>query len=141
MIEIDLEAWKKKHPRASKWYPDWYVDFVVKGALKKDVTEPYSWTWCMNAVGSRDGWKCRICGGKGEAKTVYGHTIEVHHIIPKSKGGADHPLNLITLCNLCHQKTFLNNYEGLPGVTFNPEITKCPNHTLDEFICQEGTPL
>lgn len=118
VIEINLKEWHKRHPRASKWYPNWYVDFVPEGALAKDVDERYSWTATMNLVGQRDNWRCRICGGKGIQKTEYGHTIEVHHIIPKGIGGADHPLNLITLCNICHQKTFRNDYKGIPGITF-----------------------
>ena len=116
LIEIDLTIWYKKHPRASKWYPNWYVDFIPEGASTDDLDCRYSWTATMNLVGQRDGWRCRVCGGKGVQKTKYAHTIEIHHIIPKKDGGADHPLNLITLCNICHQKTFRNNYAGIPNI-------------------------
>ena len=122
VVEIDLKEWHRIHPRASKWHPHWYVDFCEDGALAEDVEEIYSWTACTNLVCERDGWKCRVCGGNGIRKTEYGRRIEVHHIIPKSKGGADHPLNLITLCNECHPKTFLNEYGGIPGVTFKEII-------------------
>lgn len=44
----------------------------------------------------RDGFRCRECN-------YYKH-LEVHHIIPRSKGGTDDPNNLITLCQRCHRK-------------------------------------
>jgi 5-methylcytosine-specific restriction endonuclease McrA len=43
----------------------------------------------------RDHSKCRECG--------FQNHLQVHHIIPRSKGGSDDPSNLITLCNRCHQ--------------------------------------
>ena len=44
----------------------------------------------------RDHFRCRECN-------YYKH-LEVHHIIPRSKGGTDDPANLITLCQRCHGK-------------------------------------
>jgi 5-methylcytosine-specific restriction protein A len=31
-------------------------------------------------------------------------SLEVHHIIPRSRGGSDHPGNLKTLCPACHRR-------------------------------------
>jgi len=45
----------------------------------------------------RDNWKCRRCGEEYRV-------LEVHHIIPKAKGGSDDPDNLITLCWPCHMR-------------------------------------
>ena len=47
----------------------------------------------------RDNHTCQICKGKSK-DTV----LEVHHIIPRSKGGTDRPDNLITLCRTCHER-------------------------------------
>jgi len=44
----------------------------------------------------RDNFRCQECN-------FYKH-LEVHHIIPKSKGGSDDPSNLVTLCQRCHAK-------------------------------------
>lgn len=44
----------------------------------------------------RDNFRCQECN-------FYKH-LEVHHIIPRSKGGSDEPSNLITLCQRCHAK-------------------------------------
>jgi len=44
----------------------------------------------------RDNFRCQKCN-------YYKH-LEVHHIIPRSKGGSDDPKNLITLCQRCHAR-------------------------------------
>lgn len=46
----------------------------------------------------RDNFRCQEKGC-----SYYKH-LEVHHIIPRSKGGSDDPENLITLCQRCHDK-------------------------------------
>lgn len=38
----------------------------------------------------RDGKRCRLCG--------FDLALNVHHIVPKAKGGSHDPSNLITLC-------------------------------------------
>jgi len=45
----------------------------------------------------RDNYECQCC------KTKKG-TLNVHHIIYRSKGGSDEESNLITLCESCHTK-------------------------------------
>lgn len=44
----------------------------------------------------RDHFRCQECG-------YYKH-LEVHHIVPRSKGGTDDSENLVTLCQRCHGK-------------------------------------
>ena len=42
----------------------------------------------------RDGYRCALCDStKG---------IQIHHVIPRGKGGTDSIHNLITLCCYCH---------------------------------------
>ena len=41
----------------------------------------------------RDGFRCALCDS-----TKY---LQIHHLYPKSLGGANHPMNLITLCMYC----------------------------------------
>ena len=43
---------------------------------------------------ARDRWTCQMCGSKQQ--------LDVHHIIPRSRAGADCERNLITLCRTCH---------------------------------------
>lgn len=47
------------------------------------------------AVFTRDGFKCRRCGWRGN--------LHPHHVIHKSQRGSDTLDNLITLCSDCHR--------------------------------------
>jgi len=50
-------------------------------------------------VRNRDNYQCQIC------KQYVSNTVNhVHHIVWKSNGGSDSPLNLILLCSECHKK-------------------------------------
>ena len=44
---------------------------------------------------NRDNHMCRVCDSSCT-------NLQVHHIVPVSKGGDDKITNLITLCNTCH---------------------------------------
>lgn len=57
-----------------------------------------AWHAIRDAILERDGQVCTMCGEKGHCFDE----LEVHHIIPRSRGGSDHPLNLVTLCKACH---------------------------------------
>lgn len=46
------------------------------------------------AVYRRDGYRCALCDSTDG--------LQIHHVKPRGKGGADHPMNLITLCWRCH---------------------------------------
>lgn len=59
----------------------------------------------------RDNFTCQDCGEFHAFNNEYGiylpiddGQLEVHHVIPVSKGGGDEPSNLITLCKECHVK-------------------------------------
>jgi 5-methylcytosine-specific restriction endonuclease McrA len=47
-------------------------------------------------VYERDNWQCFDCDAR--------RNLTPHHIMPRSHGGNDGPLNLITLCVPCHEK-------------------------------------
>lgn len=42
----------------------------------------------------RDGFRCALCDSTDG--------LQIHHIKPRGRGGADHAMNLITLCWRCH---------------------------------------
>lgn len=50
----------------------------------------------------RDGNRCQGCGIDVTSRNEDGADFQLHHIIPFSAGGPDHPDNLVTLCNECH---------------------------------------
>jgi len=47
-------------------------------------------------------YRCSDCGVKFQAGRRSG--LEIHHIIPRRKGGHDGDENLMVLCRLCHDK-------------------------------------
>ena len=47
-------------------------------------------------VMNRDGFRCRYCG------VMPDDGIHIDHIVPRSKGGANHPSNLVTSCIDCN---------------------------------------
>jgi len=56
---------------------------------------PPDWAWRRMEVLSRDGQQCVECPAKLE--------LQIHHIIPKGKGGSHNVENLRTLCLRCHR--------------------------------------
>ena len=49
-----------------------------------------------SAIYRRDGNKCMYCGCN--------RNLTIDHIIPRSKGGGDHYLNLVVACSKCNTK-------------------------------------
>ena len=68
----------------------------VSPQVIKVQTEREQYLEIRSQILLRDGFRCQECG-------YYKH-LEVHHIIPRSKGGSDDPENLVTLCQRCHGK-------------------------------------
>ena len=57
----------------------------------------------------RDGWQCAICGSS--------RYLQIHHCIPRGKGGSDYAQNLITLCSDCHALAHGINLVGHPDLS------------------------
>jgi|YelNatPaOPRAMG01_1025707.scaffolds.fasta_scaffold00402_34 hypothetical protein len=95
-------------------------DFLPGGDSGKSLLP---WAKMSRAVLARDSYSCRICG-KSSLKSFTSSAsmrnvhldVQVHHIIPRKDSGSDSFMNLITLCESCHHKTFKNGYAGLPPV-------------------------
>lgn len=66
-----------------------YVKDVLSGRIDEGLT-----TNERNDILQRDDYKCQMCGSEDE--------LEIHHIIPVSKGGNKEDHNLCTLCHECH---------------------------------------
>jgi len=60
----------------------------------KKFTYPKNWKELCKEKKKECGNKCQRC----ESQNV----LEVHHIIPLSRGGNNSNLNLIVLCHACH---------------------------------------
>ena len=98
--------------------------YKVNGSLNKRFKQstaisssahPYGDDWEVISayVRKRDGYRCQIhklvpsrrCNGY--YPPPFQHLLHAHHLIPRAKGGPDHPRNLLTICTDCH--SFLHN--------------------------------
>lgn len=61
-----------------------------------DTKYPENWNEIRTQVLMSDNYKCGNCGS-----TV---NLDVHHIVPISKGGTNNFANLKTICRECHKK-------------------------------------
>lgn len=68
--------------------PDWAYQ---KGPL-------YNWENIKMYVRARDNYTCQYCG------KINLPDLEVDHIVPKSRGGADRPDNLVATCHKCNEE-------------------------------------
>lgn len=62
--------------------------------------------------------RCRLCDSRAPFQDNLGHPfLEVHHVIPLSKGGSDTIDNVVALCPNCHRKVHIvekqNDFEKL----------------------------
>lgn len=81
----------KTHQLLKQGYCESGTDVPI---ASEEVMDYWGWKFVRDLVAKRDNHTCRLCGRAG---------VEVHHILPKSEGGADNPINLILLCNICHK--------------------------------------
>jgi len=103
-------------------------------ALPNGSTEPWGqfseeyltfwWNVITFYIRKRDGKKCQKCGAVERSRSWdgcdlkdAGVSIEVHHIIPRARGGTSRPENLITLCHGCHAKTYHLSHSKLVQMT------------------------
>lgn len=56
------------------------------------------WNTIASNIKRERGYKCQHCGWKSQD----GRGLNVHHIVPRSRGGSDEPSNLAVLCKDCH---------------------------------------
>lgn len=51
----------------------------------------------------RDGFRCALCDSTDG--------IQIHHVLPRGRGGNSNPMNLITLCWRCHSAAHGSVYQ------------------------------
>lgn len=73
--------------------------FVTRLRKKPSVRSTYGSSWQSLAMEAkkRDGFRCTKCGATS--------SLQVHHVIPLSRGGHNMLANLTTLCYNCHSNS------------------------------------
>jgi len=75
----------------------------------------------------RDGYACALCDSR--------ETIQIHHYVPRSRGGTNDPMNLITLCWECHNAVH-GGYTA-PGYPTKEEIEQNILEYLADYYLEE----
>jgi len=112
----------------STWKNEIGVRYKTPAKGKLNPTKLKSHAELRRFVFCRDGFKCQICNAslnKSSDSNNYdgSHTLSssrecyfvIDHVIPKSKGGINHPSNLQMLCSICN---------GFKGDRCNPVKAK-----------------
>lgn len=112
ILERGLEVWEVKNENINKERREkkrkvikWTIEELRKGPLKhgthtfeqSDLWNSDYWEALKQCILERDEHSCQICG-------CTDRLLEVHHIMPKYLKGRNHPRNLITLCDQCHDE-------------------------------------
>jgi hypothetical protein len=92
----ECEKRYKQHNWVREGHPRWEGGKAGIDTVRNCLSE---FSWYRIAEWARQD-ECQMCGGDGGERA-----LDVHHIIPVSAGGTNHPDNLTTLCIPCHRKT------------------------------------
>ena len=96
----------------------------------------YENPWSLNTylkVYQRDNFTCQDCGKVWRD----GDTFNIHHVVPRSKGGGNELDNLILLCKPCHMKrhtkpsNILSYEDMLLNLENNPLKVRLNHFTVD----------
>lgn len=97
-----LALYRSKETKA--WRPEGTTEEYLSigpGSELHDKVRNWLWRRIRRYVKRRDGGRCTECGIEVKGRRV---PYEIHHIVPRSRGGTEHPANLRTLCSVCHRK-------------------------------------
>ena len=77
------------------------IEYWKKRQMKRNKSEAEKLSRKQEYIAQKQGYKCPVCG----QSLFNDEPLNLHHIIPKSKGGKDTTDNLIWLHLYCHHKT------------------------------------
>lgn len=85
-------------PTSTMVYPGIYLPSVIRLRHYRNVPHKRPIPSRKN-IFVRDGYRCLYCGAKSPRVT-----LELEHVIPKSRGGQGSWDNLVSACHACNQK-------------------------------------
>lgn len=94
------------------------------------------WSNLRQEILARDGKQCANCGAD--------ENLEVHHVVPLSRGGTNKRTNLLTVCSRCHNHTHdkqIHDQEGesethrwLPTIADIRQLVRSTPHPLKKAV-------
>ncbi len=73
----------------------------------------------------RDGWACVLCDSRSY--------LQIHHVVPRSEGGANQPPNLVTLCSRCHAQIHGDLPPAADWLTPPDMVQACVEYLADYY--------
>lgn len=78
------------------------------------------------SVYKRDGYRCALCDSPRD--------LQIHHVIARSQGGTNDPMNLITLCMYCHGMAHGTRFPEHPDFMLPVEVHEaCIEYVADYY--------
>lgn len=78
-----------------------FFSSLKKGRIPLDSVE---WLRLRTFILLRDNFRCTRCGWTPTNRNEFYGRLDVHHIVPISRGGSNKLSNLTTLCRTCHRR-------------------------------------
>lgn len=75
-----------------------------KSGVAKRKGYGQTWVWCMDRANRRCEARTEVCAG---------HATQVHHVLPRGRGGDDDLGNLLAVCLPCHSHIHAHPVESL----------------------------
>ncbi|BAC08171.1 group II intron reverse transcriptase/maturase [Thermosynechococcus vestitus] len=101
--EIRIQRRGKIKADANPFLPEWAEYFEQRKKLKE---APAQYRRTRRELWKKQGGICPVCGGEIEQDML----TEIHHILPKHKGGTDDLDNLVLIHTNCHKQ--VHNRDG-----------------------------
>lgn len=105
VYQKDKDLWYSINGRRSSKSPIERINAYkeCENRIAKQVEDIEIWSRLREAVLKRDNNTCQKC-------SIQLKSLDIHHIIPKSIGGANTYDNLISLCKKCHREVEFKDY-------------------------------
>lgn len=91
-------------------------------------------------IGERQKWRCHWCGNPMRMKMGSEWYPTIDHIVPLSKGGSDHPDNIVLAHRICNEyrgapecRATVLQEEPMAGIPDDENIVKLTPKAFDEF--------
>ncbi|WP_438863777.1 HNH endonuclease [Neptunicella sp.] len=92
-------------------HQDKSIGWNVRLSAWKGKGSTRAWRRIREQILARDNWMCVSCSARG----IYQPANQVDHLVPKTAGGTDHPNNLQSLCDDCHEDKTISESHARGG--------------------------
>ncbi len=122
--ELDISVWTNSPQRDA---PEWRRA-VYAPSTRDTFLDSKEWRKIRRFVFERDKHHCLRCD-----KRFSPRQLQAHHLIPRDKGGADRPDNLLTLCNPCHDFVEIHDLRTRAAIMGSMETAPAQDNPTGDY--------